>query len=320
MDKSTHSVGKGKRFPHLYLEITRACNLFCPHCFNYSSSNSEMTMSLDDAKLILNNFVKAGGKSLQVTGGESFTHKNLFEILEYARDVEIEYIILSTNGTLCSREDIKRVHDITDEVYLSIDGFERENDRIRGKGGFIKTCNVLDELIEYNHKVSVYTSLTPLVFGYIEEFVEWLIKKGVYFVNFSPIGTVGRGQKKNEDLHFSQDEYGEIYQKIRRLERKYVQKIRIAQPLTKIVEQIDFSKEDWVCNPKGELGILIGGDICDEWILGNAKEEFVFSGEKLKRYIKIMNDLLYNYSKTSECQTVHVWELMVNMLRDMQHK
>ena len=303
-----------KSYPHLYLEITRKCNLFCPHCFNESKKESKLNMSLVEIKNILENFVAAGGRSLQVTGGEVFMRDDIFEILEYARKIGIEYIILSTNGTICSHEDIYNIIKYSDEVYLSIDGFEKENDLIRGKGSFEKTYNVLQELGSNNHKISVYTSLTPQLLVYLEEFIEWLIEKKVQFLNISPIGNVGRGSFISSKMTFDKTEYFCLYQKLTKIKRKYIGKIKITQPLTKNPSKFDLAGEDWVCNPKGELGLLIGGDVSDRWVLGNAKNGFEFDTEKLEQYIKIMNDIVDEFETSSKEKVIHMWEAMVERL------
>lgn len=309
-----NNINAQKSYPHLYLEITRKCNLFCPHCFNNSIRESSLNMSLTDVKKVLNNFVTAGGRSLQITGGEVFMRDDILAILKYARKIGIQYIILSTNGTICTNEQIDDICKYADEVYLSIDGFEKDNDLIRGKGSFKKTYNTLVELGKRQQKISVYTSLTPKVLNYLEEFINWLIEKNVYFLNISPIGNVGRGSYISDEMIFDKTEYLHLYKKLTKIKRKYFEKIKISHPLTTNPRKFDLAMEDWICNPKGQLGLLIGGDVSDKWILGNAKKNFQFNTSKLQNYVKIMDDIIYEFEMSSKNDVIHMWEAMVEKL------
>lgn len=315
MDKDYTNIKNKQKMPFLYLEVTRRCNLKCPHCFNDSISNYKEELSNNDIKKIIDNFLKSGGKSIQFTGGEVFMREDIIDIVSYARESGIENILVSTNGTFSNESQINELADIVDEFFLSIDGFETEHDILRGKGSFQKTTKTLELLAAKNKYINIYLSLTPKVFNYLDEYIEWLIKNGVSFLNISPIGQVGRAKNIDNNLLFNKSNYIEIYKKIKKLERKYLSKIVIAQPLTKTIKPFNINEEVWVCNVKGELGLLIGGDNSDKWILGNAKESFEFDEKKLEIYSNIVNDTILKLTENNyDKNPIHWWEILSQIL------
>lgn len=301
----------------LYLEVTRKCNLKCPHCFNDSKIDCEKELSLEEIKKIIDNFLVMGGKEIQLTGGEVFMRKDIFEIMNYAKEKGIEYIRLSTNGTMVNEKNIIKIVELVDEIFFSIDGFEEQHDILRGKGAFQKTINIVDSLSLMDIKISVYLTLTPAVLEYLEEYIEWLIRKNVSHLNISPIGKVGRAKSIDRKFLFEKKEYYNIYTKIRKFQRKYANKITITQPLTFKLEDFNIENEPWVCNTEGNVGLLIGGDTSEKWTLCNAKEGFIFNEEKLLNYSNLVIEKIKAINKYSNSKTpIHWWEEITAALEE----
>jgi MoaA/NifB/PqqE/SkfB family radical SAM enzyme len=85
--------------PFLYWRITDKCNLQCRHCC-YSCGPSGESVSIEDAKRIINNFPK-NIRTIEITGGEPMVVKPLLEeILLYMQAKKFEglKVILQTNG------------------------------------------------------------------------------------------------------------------------------------------------------------------------------------------------------------------------------
>ena len=69
------------RYLHATIRITNRCTQECSHCCFESNKTSSIFMSVDSAKDI-GKFLKSNDvMSLNVMGGEFFTNKNWFEIL-----------------------------------------------------------------------------------------------------------------------------------------------------------------------------------------------------------------------------------------------
>lgn len=142
---------KPKSF-HLQWHITERCNLRCKHCYQ---DPTFLKQELDTQKLIqiLENFIKqikAWGLSkemvrVSLTGGEPFMRKDFFELLKkyHENRFMFNYGIL-TNGTLLNKKIVKELKNLeVNYVQVSLEGTEKINDYIRGKGVFKKVIQTV---------------------------------------------------------------------------------------------------------------------------------------------------------------------------------
>jgi MoaA/NifB/PqqE/SkfB family radical SAM enzyme len=96
--------------PCLVLFITTRCNLSCSMCAFRSPMWSKSILEIDDMtmsifKQIIDRFRRA--IRLELTGGEPFLHRNIFEMIDYAHERSME-VKISTNGIV--------IHDMLDKV------------------------------------------------------------------------------------------------------------------------------------------------------------------------------------------------------------
>ncbi|MBN2340896.1 MAG: radical SAM protein [Deltaproteobacteria bacterium] len=100
-------------------ELTRACNLTCPHCYQ-SSHKSTDELCLSEIEHLLSELAEAGTLFLTLTGGEVFTHKYFWDIVQFA--ISKHFVVrVKTNGTLLSPRDAKRLKDIgVSELHVSV--------------------------------------------------------------------------------------------------------------------------------------------------------------------------------------------------------
>lgn len=120
------------------LELTDHCNLSCPVCYA-GSSPQQKHKSIDDLRHAIDRLVQAEGRAdvLQLSGGEPTTHPQFEEILDYALEQPIDYIMINTNGIRLAkdREFVDRIaqHSNRVEIYLQWDGTNDEVHRaLRG--------------------------------------------------------------------------------------------------------------------------------------------------------------------------------------------
>lgn len=77
------------------LLITSRCNFNCDYCRKRNSPD----ISLKEAKSILDYWASENLKNIRFSGGEPTLHKDLLEIIKYAKMLGIERIAISTNGS-----------------------------------------------------------------------------------------------------------------------------------------------------------------------------------------------------------------------------
>jgi MoaA/NifB/PqqE/SkfB family radical SAM enzyme len=114
---------------YLALNFTSDCNYACPYCFvckqdlNVEATNS---LSLERIKSILDEAKKLGARTFVVPGrGEPFCDKNIMEIIDYAKSLNLNSVIY-TNGSLLDFEKIKKLKESSVSLYLSVDSFVPE--------------------------------------------------------------------------------------------------------------------------------------------------------------------------------------------------
>src|SRR6185503_12211497 len=132
----------------LDLEVTRRCNLRCDHCFVGWSRGWEADLPLDVALAA----IEEGAGLFQVlhlTGGEPFSYKGIFTLIEAAVQHGYPEVLINTNGTLLTPEVIARLAAHRPKVGLSVslDGPAEIHDRIRGEGRFEASARAIEALL-----------------------------------------------------------------------------------------------------------------------------------------------------------------------------
>jgi radical SAM protein with 4Fe4S-binding SPASM domain len=98
------------------LEMTRACNLRCVHCYNRDRSApggaapSPGELSFDEIRRLFAALRSAGCLFLGLTGGEPMAHPRFFDVVEEARRLHLA-VTVQSNGTLATPEDVERLAD-----------------------------------------------------------------------------------------------------------------------------------------------------------------------------------------------------------------
>lgn len=156
-----------------YLELTRNCNLRCIHCYNGVSSQQEL--NIDQIKTVLDDLANIGCLDLVLTGGEPCLHKNLEEILWYARDKRF-CITLKTNGTLIDKRLASLFKKtLVSEIHVSLYSLKPEEHEgiTRIKNSLSKTLHGIDCLSQEGIKVMISTPITKLNYLSVKEISEF---------------------------------------------------------------------------------------------------------------------------------------------------
>lgn len=156
--KEIHSSMNNGRMLHLYL--TNKCNLSCPHCYMYSGKADAEELTTDEILKLLKDYnVTTGSHCVTISGGEPTIRDDFDFIVESAYSIGLNVKLL-TNGSLLSKERIKRLSRFLDSVQISLDGFSEEtNAPIRGAGHFKKALEAVETLIEFGVETSI--AMTP---------------------------------------------------------------------------------------------------------------------------------------------------------------
>jgi radical SAM protein with 4Fe4S-binding SPASM domain len=136
--------------PYLIIEPTNVCNLQCPFCPRDLTEKSRglgfMDMSI--FKRIIDEAVANGayGISLYMLG-EPLLHKNIVDMINYAKQAGMPAVNLSTAATTNNLD--KLLETELDDLILSIDGASKEMyERMRVGGTFEKTLDIATQFLE----------------------------------------------------------------------------------------------------------------------------------------------------------------------------
>ncbi len=185
------------------VETTNRCNLDCPVCYMDANAGPEKTPSLEQIRGMLELLLRSevSPPSINVTGGEPTTRRDLREIIKMAHSMGFNDITLSTNGIVVSKRpqllDELASEGLT-EVAISLDGL---NDEIflktRGVPLFDTKVKAIDTAINAGLSITVSATLVPGVnVDQIGGIIEFAKKRHIDGVNFAPIAFVGRYPKE----------------------------------------------------------------------------------------------------------------------------
>jgi len=182
--------------------LTERCNLRCTHCYQNGGKTGEMSLGQIKAVIAeIEEMIKAWSEaygiafspSFNITGGEPFLHRDIFEILEELRRRHFDVYLLS-NGTLINREKAKLLSWLGIKgVQVSIEGPEEIHDSIRGKGSFVSSLKGVGHLIGEGMKVSFNVTLSDINADHFRDMLSLSSSLGVERLGFSRLVPSGRG-------------------------------------------------------------------------------------------------------------------------------
>jgi 7,8-dihydro-6-hydroxymethylpterin dimethyltransferase len=180
------------------IEVNSACNMDCPLCF--ASAGAGFNLTLEEVEEILDSLVAAEGNPevVQFSGGEPSIHPQITDMMRAAKQRNIRYVMLNTNGKRIADDDgfLAELAQIRPAIYFQFDGFESETYRlIRGEPDLLETkLRALDRLAAIGLGVvlvpAVERDINLCEVGAIVEFA--LGHPAIRGINFQPAFHAGR--------------------------------------------------------------------------------------------------------------------------------
>jgi radical SAM protein with 4Fe4S-binding SPASM domain len=183
--------------------LTEACNLRCKHCYQGERSTEELPLTeiqktVAEISDMIDDWSEAYGaafsRSMNITGGEPFLRRDLFEILREVKEKEFE-IYLLTNGTLVDRARARKLAELgVNGVQVSLEGPEEVHDAIRGKGSYDAAIAGVERLVDAGLDVTLNVTLSDLNADEVRKVVSFGSHAGVRQVGFSRLVPDGKGR------------------------------------------------------------------------------------------------------------------------------
>jgi len=175
---------KKQRFPEiLYLSLDERCNQNCVFCVVKGENKGKFgSMSKEEAKKIIRNFLESKGKSIVFTGGEPTLVDDLPEIIKYTENFkEINSISIITNGVRLSDKnylDKILAADKKDKVSFcfSLHSHKKEISELLtdSKNTFKKTISGIKNVYNANKNISIYQVITSKNYKDLLSFCKFL--------------------------------------------------------------------------------------------------------------------------------------------------
>ena len=191
--------------------LTQACNLRCRHCYQHATARPALDeLTLEEKLRAVDQMGAAGVPFLAIAGGEPLVSKDLWPVLERARERRI-HVSLATNGTLLTRDNVARLIAAgVKYVEVSVDGITpEEHDSFRGQpGAWERAIEGIRNSVACGMRTGFATCFTRWNVHRVDEAVEFAIALGCRTFSHFNFIPVGRGRDMAEaDLTPSQREW-----------------------------------------------------------------------------------------------------------------
>lgn len=197
-------------------QVSRKCNLTCPHCISDSGPEVDTDPEMDTEKCLefVDMLGEAGVHRIDMTGGEPLLRDDIVDIVERVHEWGMG-VVITSNGTVGPE---KYVELAEYDVYfqISLDGTKELHERVRGEGTFERTLSTIETLQEKSVPYRVNHVIHSGNAHALEEFIDMLEDRGVenaMFVFFAP---QGRGFENRDVFEMSSEEKDRIRRQLAR--------------------------------------------------------------------------------------------------------
>ena len=180
--------------------LTRMCNLRCPHCYMDGGRKAENELSSSECLGLIDEMNALGTEMLILTGGEPLLRKDIYDIARYASGLGI-WVVMGTNGVLVTDEVVARMIECgVQGVAISIDSVDpAKHDQFRGGPDAWKhSVRALDICRANGLQVLVQTTVMDMNYAEIQKLLAFAREKGAWSFNLYFLVQTGRGQQLND--------------------------------------------------------------------------------------------------------------------------
>ena len=186
-----------------WVELTRACNLRCPHCFVDAGDKREVEMSTERIIRLLDEWAEMGVFSVVITGGEPAIHRDFLEIVNHAHSHGF-VVAIASNGMPLTDKKLAQIP--TDDVIISVslDGIHGAG-AAKGEDDFTAVTRKLLHIRDQGFNTSFMTTTTHDNVGDLQKFINFAMDNDISLRSV-PFVPMGRGalytelQNQREDI------------------------------------------------------------------------------------------------------------------------
>jgi radical SAM protein with 4Fe4S-binding SPASM domain len=208
-------------------ELTLRCNLSCGHCGSSAGRPRPGEMPRETALRVVAELAALGCRRLTLSGGEPTLSEHWEQVASEGARLGMS-VNMITNGLAGGRELVRRARDAGRvSLGVSLDGLEREHDRVRrSRGLFGRAMQLLDDCAAEKMPVGVITTITRANMRDLGS-IHDLVAGRVYTWQVQ-IGAAMGNLRERRDEQIAPEDLLEIVPTLARLAQRGVVDVRVA--------------------------------------------------------------------------------------------
>ncbi len=161
-------------------EMTLQCNMKCLHCGSSAAKARPNELTVEECLPIVDDLLRLGCRQITFIGGEIFLYKGWEKVARRMSNGGAKTNII-TNAFLFGDEEVASIREAgLNNVGISLDGMEKNHDRMRRKkGSFQKVLAAFNRLNRENIPMAIVTSLVDFNAEDLDELYDLLVDNRV---------------------------------------------------------------------------------------------------------------------------------------------
>ncbi|MFZ0946451.1 MAG: radical SAM protein [Syntrophobacteraceae bacterium] len=172
-------------------ELTLQCNMKCLHCGSSAGRSRANELTVEECLHIADDLLRLGCRQITFIGGEVFLYSGWEKVAQRMSDGGAKTNII-TNAFLFGDEEVAGIREAKlCNVGISLDGMEKNHDRMRRKGSFQKVLAAFDRLNQENIPIAAITSLLDFNVDDLDEMYDLLVANRVEIWQIQIVTSMG---------------------------------------------------------------------------------------------------------------------------------
>lgn len=227
----SHSVSAGDAVPRpriIAFEVTRRCPLRCRHCRAAATTSFTDGLSTEQCKRILKGIADFHKSIIIFTGGEPLARTDIFELVEYARDLGLPTVLATCGMDMDAATAIRLKQSGISAISFSIDGATAaSHDAFRQTpGAYDAVMAAVDAVKSAGLRFQINTTVTRLNLSEVGAIADLATRLGAACFNPFILVPVGRGDAIR-DLLLGPKDYEDLLDRLADLRRDSSIEVRV---------------------------------------------------------------------------------------------